>query len=224
MDGAPARRLTMSNTISPRTASRAAYAAAALNLAAALAMLLILREGLPVTGSVSAGRAAYVGGHTVIWRIGWLFWHGADFGLLAFYLALASRWRRRGPIRCDLALVAATAGFAADVAAQTLYMGLGPAASAASFGTMEAVAGLLTGYMANGLYTVAGILLVWAGASELPRSLLLLSLPAWLAGIALSVASLVGSTTGQLWSTAALMPLFVVWTGWMGRWLGARAS
>jgi len=165
-----------------------------------------------------------VGGHALLWRIGWLFWHGADFGLLAFYLALASRWRRRYPIRCDLALVAATAGLAADVAAQTLYMGLGPASSPASFGTMEAVAGLLTGYMANGLYTVAGILLVWAGASELPRSLLLLSLPAWLAGIALSLASLAGSTTGQLWSTAALMPLFVIWTGLMGRWLSARAS
>ena len=209
---------------SPRTASRAAYAAAGLNLAAAIAMLLILRQGLPVAGTVLAGRSAFVRDHALFWRLGWLFWHGADLGLLAFYLVLAARWRRFGRLRAGLALVAATAGLAADVAAQTIYMGLGPVVSPEAFGTMEVVAGLLTGYMANGLYTVAGILLVWAGARELPRWLLLLSLPAWIAGIALSVSSLLGSTAGQFWSTAALMPFFVIWTGSMGRWLANRES
>ena len=214
----------MPGVISSRTASRAAYAAAALNLAAALAMLLVLRSGLPMAGSALVGRDAYVSGHAALWRLGWLFWHAADFGLLAFYLALAARWRSFGRVRCDLALVAATAGLAADIASQTLYMGLGPGLQPDTFATMENVAGLLTGYMANGLYTVAGVLLVWAGACELPRPLLLLSLPAWCAGAALSVSSLVGSTAGQFWSTAALMPLFVIWTAAMGRWLAGRAS
>lgn len=210
--------------VSARTASRSAYAAAALNLAAALAMLVVLRPGLPVNGSVLAARLAYVTEHTAVWRAGWLFWHGADLGLLAFYLGLAGQWRRLARIRCDLALLCAAAGLAADISAQALYMGLGPRLAPGAFGSMEMVSGLLTGYVANGLYTVAGILLVWAGAGELPRPLLVLSLPVWLAGFGLSASSLIGSATGQFWSTAALMPLFVIWTGLMGRWLGRRAS
>ncbi len=102
--------------------------------------------------------------------------------------------------------------------------GVAPRLGPEAFVMAEATAGILTGYVANGLYTVAGMLLVWAGAGELPRYLLLLSLPVWGAGLWLSAASLADSPSGQFWSVAVLMPALIVWTVLMGRWLGASVS
>ena len=210
--------------VSPRTAARAAYLAAALNLAAALAMLLVLQPGLPVADSLLANRLAYVTTHAALWRSAWLLWHAAAIGLLAFYIGLASRWWRAAPLRCELALLCATAGLAADLSAEALYAGLAPRSDLQTLAAVEAVGGLLTGYVGNGLYTVAGALLTWAGASDLPRWLVLLALPVWAAGVALSAATMLHWAAGQFWSTAVLMPAFVLWSALVGRWLARRVS
>jgi hypothetical protein len=210
--------------IPPRTAARAAYAAAGLNLLAALAMPLLLAPGLPVADSLPADRLAYLAAHTARWWAGWLVWHAAAIALLGFYLALAGRWGPAAPWRCALTLLCATAGLAVDLAAEAVYMGVAPRLGPEAFGVAEAAAGLLTGYVGNGLYTVAGILLTSAGAAELPRGLVALAVPVWLAGLALSAATLAGWAVGQLVSTAVLMPTFVVWAFLVGRWLDSRAS
>jgi hypothetical protein len=209
---------------SPRAAARAAYIAAGIHVVAAGAMLLALQPGLRVAGSVLATRQAYVSTHTSAWWLGWLVWHAADLTLLALYVALAARWGRRAPLRCGLALLLAGAGLADDLGAQAVYMGVAPHLGPEAFAVAEQVAGVLTGYVANGLYTLAGLLLVWAGAREMPRYLVVASLPVWVAGLGLSVASLVGSGEGQFWSVAVLMPAFIGWTLLMGRWLSARVS
>ncbi|HEY7061807.1 MAG TPA: hypothetical protein VII06_10020 [Chloroflexota bacterium] len=205
--------------LAPRVAARAAYVAAAVHVVAAAAMLVLLQPGLPVAGSALAARMAYVGGQTGVWWLGWLAWHAADVALLAFYVALAGQWGRRAPLRCALALLLTAAGVADDLAAQAVYMGVAPRLEPEAFQVAELAAGLLTGYVANGLYTLAGLLLVWAGAAELPGYLVALSLPVWAAGLALSAATLMDSPGGQFWSVAVLMPTVVVWTALMGRWL-----
>lgn len=205
-------------------AAWAAYLASALNLLAVLAMLLVLKPGLPVQGNLLQERLAYISGHVPFWWTGWLLWHAAAIALLAFYVGLAGQWSRTAPIRCRLALLCAASGMAADISAEALYMSLAGRLGPDVLPTVDAVSGLLTGYVGNGLYTVAGILLVWAGGRDLPRPLLVLSIPVWVAGLSLSAASLAGSAAGQLWSTAVLMPAFVLWTGLMGRWLQRRAS
>jgi hypothetical protein len=210
--------------VAPRAAGRAAFVAAGVHVVAAVAMLLWLQPGLPVAGSTVPQGMAYLAEHTVAWWVGWLIWQAADLALLAYYVGLAGRWWRGAPIRCGVALLGAAAGVGADVGAQAIYMGVAPRLDAQGFAVAEAVVGVLTGYVANGLYTVAGMLLVWAGARDLPRHLLLLSLPVWGAGVGLSAASLAGSATGQFWSVALLMPAFIVWSGLMGRWLTTRAS
>jgi hypothetical protein len=207
-----------------RLGARTAYAAAGLNLLAAVAILLVLRPGLPAPGSLAEERLAFVQGHTGRWWAGWLAWHAAALALLAFYLALAARWGRRAPLRCRLAVLCAAAGLAVDLGAQGLTMGLAPRLSVQEFAVLEAAAGLATGYTGNGLYTTAGILLTWAGAGELPRPLLALAGLVWTAGVGLSVTSLVGSAAGQIASTAALMSSFVLWSFLTGRWLSRRAS
>src|SRR5439155_874663 len=85
-----------------------------------------------------------------------------------------------------------------------LYMGVAPRLTPDSFAMVERALSVLTGYLGNGLYTLAGALLVWAGARELPRRLILLSLPVWCAGIGLSAASLLGSAAGQIVAVAAV--------------------
>src|SRR5688572_26146548 len=95
--------------VPPRNAARAAYAAAALNLLAAVLMLAVLRPGLPVEGSRPADRLAYLVDHRAAWWIGWLSWHAAAISLVAFYIGLAGQWRDRAPILTALALVCAGA-------------------------------------------------------------------------------------------------------------------
>jgi hypothetical protein len=210
--------------LSPQTVGRAAYTAAALNLAAALAMLLLLQPGLPVEGSTLERRMAYLAGQTGAWWLGWLFWHAATIGLLGFYAGLAWLWGRQAPIRCTLAVLSGTAGLAVDLGAQSIYMGIVPSLEGSAFVAAELAMSVLSGYVGNGMYTLAGALLVWVGWRMLPWYLVALSLPVWLGGIALSAAALVHSSAGQFWSTAILMPSFVIWSSLMGRWLSRHAS
>ena len=205
-------------------AARAAYVASALNLLASLAMVTVLRPGLPSADSTPTSRLAYIVAAIVPWSVGWLLWHAAALSLLAFYVALAIRWWDAAPIRCAVAVLCATAGFAADISAEALYIGFAPHLDAPAFAVFEPIAGLLTGYVGNGLYTVAGALLTWAGSAELPRRLIVLSLPVWLAGAALSAATLAGSAFGQLVSTAIIMPCFILWSALIGRWLARPVS
>ena len=205
-------------------ASRLAYGAAGANLAAGAATLALLQPGLPVAGSVLQSRLAYVSGHTAAWWTGWLCWHAAALALLGLYVALARRWGRQAPVRCALSLLCGAAGLAVDLGAQGVYMAVAPYLAPETFAVVEEVAGVLTGYTGNGLYTLAGILVTWAGAAELPRYLLALSAPVWGAGLWLSAASLARSSAGQFWSTAILIPAFVLWSALLGKWLSARAS
>lgn len=210
--------------ISPRSAARAAYATAALNVVAAAALLLVMKPGLPVEGSTLEARMAFVRERTVLWCGGWLLWHGATIALLAFYVGLAGTVGRRSPLASAVAVVCAGAGLAADFAAQSISMGLAPTLGPAAFEVAEGVVSVVSGYLGNGLYTLAGAILVWAGRAELPRPLVLLSLPAWVAGFALSAACLARSPAAQLASTAVLFPTFVLWSALVGRWLSARGS
>src|SRR5207302_4535766 len=89
-------------------------------------MLLLLRPGLPLPGNSPQDRLRYVSGHTGRWRGGWLCWHVAGLTLLAFYAALAGRWRRGAPLRCTLAVLAAATGLAADLGGQAVSVGVAP--------------------------------------------------------------------------------------------------
>lgn len=211
--------LTSGVEVPARHAALAAYVAAAANLAAGLAMLLLLRPGLAVPGASVEARLEFVRGHLAAWRIGWLVWHLAAIALLAFLVGLASRLRASAPILSRLAPLCAAAGLAADLGAQSISMGVSPTLDAARFEIVESASSVLTGYLGNGLYTLAGAMLTWAGRRELPRGLVGLGAVAWAAGFGLSAASLVGSPRGQMVSTAVLMPAFVLWTALVGRWL-----
>jgi hypothetical protein len=208
----------------PRHAATAAYIAAAVNLSAGLVMLLALRQGIPAGGNDLSSRIAYVGDHTLAWRMGWLVWNVAAVSLLGFFVVLAACWRERAPILCGLSLLCAAAGLAADLGAETILAVVSPSLRANNYAVAESIAIALTGYLGNGLYAVGGILLTWAGWRELPPMLRWLGAAVWAAALWLSAATLASSNTGQFASAAVLMPLFVLWAALTGRWLSGRAS
>ena len=214
--------MEMTGTTSRRL-SLVAFTAAGVNLAAGLVMLTILRPGLPGQQAL-ADRIAYVSEHTTAWRLGWAVWNAAAITLVGLFVALAYLWRGRAPVASRLALLCAAAGLAADLAAEALLMGVEPGLGPDDFAVVERASLVLTGYVGNGLYTVAGIILTWTGRRELPRPLVVLAVAVWGAGLWLSVATMVGSTAGQFASTALLLPLFVAWAGLVGRWLSRRGS
>jgi hypothetical protein len=201
----------------------AAYLAAAIDLLAGFALLLVLRNGVPAGGGTAEERYAFITGHVAIWRLGWLVCNVAGVATLAFLAALATRFWAAGPLRCGLALACAAAGLAVAVSSQSLFLSAGAGVSERVYSELEPLASLLVGYAAAGLYTLAGFLILWAGARRLPRGLLILGLAVWLAGAALSVSSLTASTQVQAWSAVAFLTLFVVWATLSGRWLGMPA-
>jgi hypothetical protein len=207
--------------IGGRAAARVAYFAAVLNLAAGLAMLFVLRPGLPVPGSTPSGRLGFIKRNPALWWSGWILWHAAAVSLVLLLVILAWRFGRRAPIRAAIAVIVAVAGLAADLSTEAFLMGAPQSLDERAFVFAEAGALVVNGYLANGLYTLAGILLTWAGARELPRPVLLLSVVVWGAGLVLAGASLSRSSAGQVWSGAILMSSFVLWAALVGRWLQA---
>lgn len=207
--------------ISPDAARKLAYLAASANTLAAALLLFVLRHGLPPENVRL--RAAFVASHEVVWRLGWLSWNIAAVSLLGLFLALASRWRNEAPVFCGLAIVVATAGLAADLSAEALLAGFTRSAPE-TFAVVQTQALLLTGYVGNGLYTVAGILLTTAGRRELPAGVLALAVLVWAAGLWLSASTLLGSSAGEALSTGLLLPSFVVWAALVGRWFGSVES
>lgn len=207
--------------ISPGPARRIAFLAAFANLLAGALTLFVLQQGLPPRSL--SDRTAFISSHEVLWRLGWLGWSVAAVTLLGLFLALAGRWSAEAPVLCGLGIVVATAGLAADLSAEALLAGF-TRSTLPNLSLVQSEAFLLTGYVGNGLYTVAGILLTAAGRRELPTGVLALGGVVWAAGLWLSAATLVGSTTGEAVSTGIVIGSFVVWAGLLGRWFGSLES
>lgn len=209
----------MDPLIPRKNAALAAYLAAILNLVAAIGMWLWLKPGLPLPHTIMADRMSYVVSHPAWWIIGWGLCHLAALSMLGMYVGLAGQWLKLAPIPCVLALLMSAAGLCADLGAEMLYMGLAADLGAHDFGLLERVVGLLTGYLGNGMYSVAGVLLTVAGWKMMPIALRTLALAVWGAGLVLSGATLLEAPQVQFWSIAILMPSVVLWSAGIGRWL-----
>ena len=184
-------------------------------------MVVVLRDGLPGLGSDASTRASFIGSHTVPWRLGWLTWNLAAISLVAFYIALKRDTCSDHGLLPRLAVLCAVAGLAADLSAEALMMGLEPGLPVHVFPLVERVSLLLTGYLANGLYSLGGALLTvsWRG---IPRHLLTLAIPLWGAGFLLSATTMLDWPSGAVVAAGFTMFLFVVWTLRVGRWASTR--
>ncbi len=191
-----------------RVRRAAPYACAALNAVGTVALLVALRGGSEVVTDLVA-RSAYIAQHPFLWRGGWMVWVAAAQSLLAFY----AWWGVHLPAYGwgVAAVLVGMAGHACDVLALSLYVGWLPP----DLETIGPLGTLLTGVMANGLYTVAGIILTVGTALRGP--LLAWTWAVWGTGLGVSASAIAGSTTGMVVSTAIMMPLFCPWAIVMGR-------
>ncbi len=166
-----------------------------MNLAAALVMALVLAPATPIVAD-AAQRFAYVQEHLLAWRLGWAVWIAAALSLLWFF----AWWRGRiGASQVPLALAAS--GLVADVTSETMLILYDPATAPLAF--------VLTGVVANGLYTACGIWLTLAmRLSNVER---IWAAAMWAAGITLSLATLTGLYLAAAVATAVLFALFCPW-------------
>jgi hypothetical protein len=202
----------------PRS-SHIAWLAAATHVVASAAMLVLLREGLP--GFDESHRVAYLASHRAAWIGGWLTWQLAVLSLIAFYAVLALRF---GGALSLTAMSAATAGMAIDLATQMRYIAILPDLRGDAFIHLDRELEVLTGYAANGLYTVGFALLVLAGRRALPKSAVVLAVPVTLSGFALAAAALLHDPRLETLTSAILFPLFTLWIILIALWLRKSES
>lgn len=168
---------------------------AALNFAATLVMAMVLAPATPIVTDATE-RFVYVQSHLLAWRLGWAVWIGAALSLLAFY----AWWRGRiGASYVPVALAAS--GLVADITSEVTLI---------QYDVMTApFAFVLTGVVANGLYTACGIwLTLLTRLSTVER---MWTAVMWAAGITLSLATLAGLYLLAAIATAILFALFCPW-------------
>lgn len=184
------------------------WACAAINAVAALALLFALLGGTEAISSF-AERATYIAEHATLWRAGWAVWMAAAVSLVGFY-AWWGAWTA-STSWAVVAVAVALLGLVCDLLAESLFIGWLPA----RIETLAPLGSFLTGGAANGLYTIAGVILTLGTRS--PRGLLRIwAWAIWTSGFALTVCTVIGSTTGMAISTAALMLLLCPWIAAFG--------
>ncbi|MCH7720559.1 MAG: hypothetical protein IH988_06155 [Planctomycetes bacterium] len=212
----------------------AARVALATHLLAGLAMATILRHGLE-TNPVLGDRVRFIADHVVLWRVAWLSWSAAAVSILYFFASFVSA---HGTPLADpaggrgLVLMLAVVAVATDLTAEAIEIGVAPglarqaiaemAVTDASHSTVTLFVAfhrtsvMLSGFLANGLYSVIALVLSVVGRREYPKWVSWAGVGVGLSGILLSVACLIDSVRGMVWSNVALIPLLLVWLAGVG--------
>jgi hypothetical protein len=195
--------------VAARLRGSAPYVCAALNFAAIVAMATVLRFGTEIVPLV-ADRVSYISQHPVVWRAGWSLWIAAALSLAAFYAWWASYLQDGGWGVAALSL--ASLGLVCDLFAESLLIGWLPR----DYESVAPMTTILTGAVANGLYTLAGVMLTLATHS-LGGLLRAMAWTIWTAGATLTVCTLAGTPTGIAISTTVLFGVFCPWAVLLGR-------
>lgn len=211
-----------------RLESRAPSICAFLHAMAFVAMALLLRPGM-LSEPDAMARGAYIADHVAAWTLGWSTWMLAAMSLVGFYAWWGSQLgvvvgQVVSGVRTGMATAAvlvAALGMVFDFSGEGLSMLLlveragHVTENAAGFATIERSFTLLSAGVANGLYTLGGLLLMLA-TPDLPGSIRAAMWVTWLAGFAMTIAGIFNHVGGMIASTVVLFPLLIGWTVWMG--------
>ena len=205
---------------------RAAWIALVVHLAAGIAMAWVLRHGLETNPSLS-DRLRFLVDRRSAWTAGWLTWTAASISILYFFISISWAHQADGRTHREtlgLIILLAIAGVACDVAAQAVQIFIVPGLAHSALGEADrsrevelflAVhrrSVVLTGYIANGFYTLSTILVAWASRHAYPRWVWGTGLlGVGTAGVCLSAAAAAGSVAGMVAANAFLVPCIVVW-------------
>jgi len=197
---------------------RAATIAFVLHLVAGLAMAIVLRNGLETNPNMQ-DRLDFLVSHRALWTMGWLTWTAAAIAILYFYMVFASTHRAG-----DLAVLLTAAAIAPDLAAQAIEIGILPDITQQMdrFLVLHRTAVLLSGYVANGLYSLSALILSWSARQAYPVWVWAGGIAVGCFGFMLSSAALMDSATGMFWTNVFLVPAILLWLGGVA-WRGGRS-
>jgi hypothetical protein len=195
------------------------------HVAAVAVTIILLQPGL-LSEPDPAARSAYVAAHTTAWTVGWATWMLAAASLVGFYAWWGGQLQtsRAITVIATLAVVITAVGVVFDFTAEGLFILLLPEmAAAADFGSfkyIERIFNILSPGVANGLYTLGGLMLMLI-TPALPTWVRWTMWITWIAGFAMTIAALFNHLGGMVVSTVVLFPLLIVWMSWMGaKWQG----
>jgi len=191
----------------------AAILAFTAHLVAGLAMVFVLRHGLETTADLHA-RLEFLLNHRVAWTLAWLTWTVAAPAILYFYVAYADAHRISSRVPIYLTVVA----IACDLSAQAIEIGVLPSLVAHEelFLGFHRAAVMLSGYLANGLYSITAMYLTFAARSAYPPWVSTAGIAVGVFGISLSLAALADSAAGLFWTNVFLLPSILVWLAGSG--------
>jgi hypothetical protein len=195
---------------------RAALFALALHLIAGVLMALVLRQGLETNPDLH-DRMTFIVSHRVIWSFAWFSWTASALAILYFYISFAAVPERS---KMPFAVMLTIAAIGPDLAAQTIEIGMLPPLADRLLQTnavpdlflqMHRIAVLLSGYLANGLYSLTALMLTWSARHNYPRVVSFLGTLVGISGLALSAAALANSEEGMFWCNVVLVPAILLW-------------
>jgi hypothetical protein len=195
-------------TIGRRLRAAVPLACALANAAAAVAMLILLKDGTEAVPDMTR-RIEYVTQNPVAWRGGWLTWNAAALSLLAFFAWWGERVPR--PAWAIGGFVIGSIGVCFDLACEALYIGWLPR----DFDVIAPAGSWTMGVVANGLYSLAGAVLTLA-TPRLTGWFRAWGWAVWAAGFALAIVVFLGSVIGTVIATAVMMALFCPWVALAG--------
>src|SRR6185436_8436742 len=153
-------------------------------------------------------RMAVILNHRILWTAAWLTWTAAAPAILYFYAAFTDAH----PASPRIAVYFTIAALAPDLGAQAIQIGVLPGiTSPEMFLTLSRTATMLSGYLANGLYSLTALMLVWGSRRAYPEWVSVAGFAVAVAGFALSLAVLMGSVPGMFWTNVVLVPALLVW-------------
>jgi hypothetical protein len=206
--------------------SKAALIAAIVHFIAGLFMAIVLRQGLD-TAELS-DRLAFLTQHQFLWNMGWFAWNLAALAILYFYFCFADAHENVSNEKnwlLKLAVLLATAGVGIDFCAEAIEIGVLPhlaqmslihsgsfaTTSVELFLSMHRAALMMTGCMANELYTISAAMLIFATRTHYDWLVKLFGIGLVIGGFWLSIACLYNSITGMFLSNLLLLPMLILW-------------
>jgi hypothetical protein len=201
----------------------ASILALVIHVLAGLAMLFVLRQGLDTGGSLN-DRLTFMTEHRWEWTCGWLPWNAAALSILYLFHTFARAHGAQDRVAAQyltFAVIVTATAVPCDLSAETIQMALlpslsanllnNPGASHDLFLALSRLSILLTGFLANALYTIAFLILILATRKRYNLAVVALGCIVVLTGVYLSYACLVASVSGMFWSNAIMLPCLVFW-------------
>jgi len=185
-----------------------------IHLIAGAAMALALRRGLETNPNLQ-DRLNFIVHQRALWIAGWLTWTAAAMAILYFYTIFSSTHRLG-----RLAVLLTAAGIGADLSGQAIEIGLLPGLAARILGLSAGInqfisfhrtAVMMSGCIGNTMYSLSAVILAWNTRRVYPTWVCSAGIATGCFGLALSVAALMNSAAGMLWTNVFLVPCILLW-------------